>query len=59
MDKRDMHLNAALWALRRIDRKQAGLTHSHDKTQTCDCCQCIARDALERIKQLEVESLTK
>lgn len=54
-----MQLNAALWALRRIDRKQAGLTHSHDKTQTCDCCQCIARDALERIKQLEVESLTK
>jgi len=53
----------ALWALKRIARKQAGFIH-RDKhrwlagvglvpSETCDCPQCIAKDALERIQNEE------
>ena len=55
---KDLQLHAALWALRRIVRKQAGFTHTNYRVladgmpeQTCDCPQCIAKDALDRIAE--------
>jgi len=56
---KDLQLSAAMWALKRIDRKQAGFEHSKDKTQTCDCPQCIARDALAQIQQYEIQNFVK
>jgi len=49
----------ALWALKRIARKQAGFLHQAPcdtceyVPETCDCPQCIAKDALERIQNEE------
>lgn len=53
--KEDMQLQSAMWALKRIVRKQAGFRHKKETptSETCDCPQCIAKDALEQIQDYE------
>ena len=56
--KEQLQLSDALWALNRIVRKQGGFLHSGGG-ETCDCPRCIARDALERIRQHEQDAIQR
>jgi len=62
--KKDAQLCTAIWALQRILRKRAGFEHKEGPRtvgdhvipgETCDCPQCIAKDAMERIFEIEEE----
>ena len=48
-----MQFTTALAALKRIRRKKAGFVHANDPRNTCNCPQCIAKDALDTIDDLE------
>jgi hypothetical protein len=58
---RELQLGMALAGLMRIAHKRAGFTHTEPEFITeegfpynpCDCPQCIAKDILEQIRDLE------
>jgi len=61
LDRVSLDMSDALWALRRIVRKQGGFEHNKgsNEGQTCDCPQCIAKEALQRIEERVARDFVK